>query len=238
MMKRPFWVRSAPPQWSEGLTPPWMIKGLIGNYPGHMGKLSAFVSALDAGHVPHEIEDHDAEEIIVNLSGELDVVSSEPTRRLGPGGFFHVPPRARHAVRAAGPESAVFLIFKWTWQNRSGTTPEAKMFLVDGPGFHGVADEGGISRRRVCENQPLANGGRLVVETIRLAPQTGFPADTHEHDLMLVLLRGQMHGLGHVTAAPAVIYYPAGTAHGLMPLSPDSIEMIAFEFHPPSPGVL
>ena len=70
----------------------------------------------------------------------------------------------------------------------------------------------------MCENQPLANGGRLVVDAIRLTPQTGFPLHSHEHDLMLVLLRGQMHGLGHITSAPAVIYYPAGTPHGLEPL--------------------
>ena len=49
MIKRRFWVRSAPPQWSEGLSGPWIIKGLIGNYPGHMGQISVFVSSPRRG---------------------------------------------------------------------------------------------------------------------------------------------------------------------------------------------
>ena len=116
----------------------------------------------------------------------------------------------------------VSLMFKWTWQNVVERARGQDVFLLTGLGFMAWPTKAVSHRRRVCENQPLANGGRLVVEAIRLTPQTGFPAHTHEHDLMLVLLRGQMHGLGHVTAAPAVIYYPAGTAHGLSAAQPGS----------------
>lgn len=235
MIKRAFWVRSAPPQWSEGLSPPWMIRGLMGNYPGYMGQMSVFVSTLEGGHIPHPLEAHDQEEILVTLSGGLELLTGERTHRLGPGGLVHVPPQGRHRIRAVGPESPEFFVFKWTWQNVLGTKPNATTFVLEGHGFDRADDQAVIYQRRVCENQPLANGGRMVVETLRLPPQTGYPLHSHDHDLMLVLLGGQMHGLGHVTSAPAVIYYPAGTMHGLQPVSPDPIEMIAFEFHRPSP---
>lgn len=233
MIKRRFWVRSASPQLAEGMTSGWTIKGLMGNYPGYMGQISAYHSVLSAGHMPHEINAHDEEELIVMLSGRLDVLTPARSHRIGPGGFVHLPPRDLHAVRSAGPESTGFLVFKWTWQNAARTRPEATPFLFDGDGFDRLTDQGGIQRRRVCESQPLANGGRLVVETIRLAPHVGYSAHSHDHDLMLILLRGHMHALGHITCGPAIVYYPAGTPHGLAPLSPDPIEMIAFEFHRP-----
>ncbi len=234
MNKRRFWIRSASPEWAEGMTSPWTIKTLMGNYPGYMGQISAYHSVLSAGHMPHEINAHDEEELIVILSGELDVLTPERSHRIVPGGFAHLPPRDLHAVRSAGPESTGFLVFKWTWQNAAHTRPDATPFLFDGDELASRVDQDGIHRRRVCESQPLANGGRLVAETIRLAPQVGYPAHSHDHDLMLILLRGHMHALGHLTCAPAIVYYPAGTPHGLAPLSPDPIEMIAFEFHRPS----
>jgi quercetin dioxygenase-like cupin family protein len=211
-----------------------MIRGLMGDYPGYMGQMSVFVSNLEVGHVPHDIHAHDHEEIIVNLSGCLEWLTDEETHRLGPGGFAHVPPQSQHTIQAVGLESAEFLIFKWTWQNTTGTKPNATTFVLEGHGFDRAGDQAAIHRRRVCENQPLANGGRLVVETLRLSPQTAYPSHSHDHDLMLVLLGGRMHGLGHTTSAPAVVYYPAGTMHGLEPLSPDPTEMIAFEFHRPA----
>ena len=230
MMERRFWVRSIPAGLEASAVSPWTIKPMIWEYPGLMGRISGFYSVLVAGHQPHPIRSHDQEELIVCLSGELDVLTSGRTDRLGPGGFVYLPPEDRHAIRAVGPESPIFLVFKWEWQNPQAR-PEAAPFVVDGHGFDRVTDQGGIYRRRVCENQPLAGGGRLVAETIRMMPMTGFPAHTHEHDLMLVLFRGRMHGLGHVTTAPAVIYYSANTPHGLEPLNPDPVEMIAFEFH-------
>jgi quercetin dioxygenase-like cupin family protein len=235
MSKRYFWIRSASPRWSEGLTPPWMIQGLIGDYPGYMGRMSVFVSALESRHIPHPLETHDQEEMLVNLSGGLDLLAGERTHRLGPGGFVHVPPGVRHRVQAVGPEPSEFLVFKWTWQNVLGANPNATTFVLEGHGLDRADDQAGIYRRRVCENQPLANGGRMVIETFRVPPQTGYPLHSHDHDLMFVLLGGQMHGLGHTTSAPAVIYYPAGTMHGLQPVNQDPIEMIAFEFHRPSP---
>ena len=237
MIKRRFWVRSAPSQWREGLSGPWIIRGLIGNYPGYMGQISAFVSSLEGGHFPHRLEAHDEEELLVNLSGGLEWLTGERTYQLGPGAVVHVPPQDRHRIRAIGPEPAEFLVFKWTWQNLLGTRPDATTFILEGHGFDRASDQTGIHRRRVCENQPLANGGRLIVDAIRITPQTGYPLHAHEHDLMLVLLSGQMHGLGHITSAPAVIYYPAGTMHGLQPVSADPIEMIAFEFHRPPAGI-
>lgn len=234
MNKRPFWVRSASSEGAEARTPGWTIKTLKGNYPGFMGVVSAYYSALSRAQTPHDMHSHAEEEILVVLSGELAVLTAERHTRIGPGSFFYVPPGAVHTIQSVGLGSTDFLVFKWTSQSAAHTRPEATVFLFGADALGPWTQDAGIHRQRVCKDQPLANGGRLVAEAICLAPRTGYPAHSHDHDLMLILLRGQMHALGHTTSAPAIIYYPAGTVHGLAPLNPDPIDMLAFEFHRPS----
>jgi quercetin dioxygenase-like cupin family protein len=210
-----------------------MVKTLIAHYPGHMGALSAYYSILSAGHVPHEIHAHDEEEIIVLLSGKLDVLTPTRSYRIGPGSFIFHPPGDRHSIRSVGPAAAAFFIFKWTWENAARTRTGATLLLHNAAEARPRADQAGMQRRRVCEDRPLAQGGRLVADAIHIAPRAGYPAHSHEHDLLLVLLHGRLHGLGHVASAPAAIYYPAGTLHGCACVSADPIDMLAFEFHAP-----
>ncbi len=66
-----------------------------------------------------------------------------------------------------------------------------------------------------------------------MVPKTGYPVHSHDYDLLLVLTHGRLEGLGHLSEAPAVIYYPAGTPHGAAPTGVELTRMIAFEFHPP-----
>jgi hypothetical protein len=106
-----------------------------------------------------------------------------------------------------------------------------RVFEVDGSDFWN--DERHSRRQRLCEEQRLGNGGTLVVDAIRVAPQTEYPLRADDHDVMLVLLRGHIESLGPGFDAPAVVYGPAGMMGRLAPLSPDPIEMLAFEFHPP-----
>lgn len=235
MTRRPFWVRSVSAGPVVGEASNWIIRTLVKDRPAAMGSFSAYLSLLAAGHIPHGMHAHDEEEIIVLLLGHLDVHTPHLSRRIGPGSFFFHSPGDEHTHRSVGPESAVFLVFKWrSWEFAANTQPEAALPLFDADDLKAWPDRAGIHRQRVCEGLSLANGGMLVADAIRIAPRTGYPAHSHDHDLMLILLRGQMNALGHVTSAPAVVYYPAGTPHALSALRQDPIDMLAFEFHQPS----
>ncbi|MDS3861608.1 cupin domain-containing protein [Thermosynechococcaceae cyanobacterium BACA0444] len=229
--KLSYWVRSVPPVPLSHLESSWGIKPLYQDYPGLMGTLSTYYSVLAPGHIPHEIHTHDDEEIIVLLAGELDILAPDHRVPIGPGSFFHHPPHDPHTIEAVGSEVACFLVFKWKSELKPQTSETAEFFLFNAQDLPPWDQQKGFQLQVLCENQPLTNGGTLKVGLIHLAPNQGYPPHSHDHDLMLVLLHGEMKALGHNTNAPAVIYYPARTLHALAPVSPAPITIIEFEFH-------
>ncbi len=232
-MSRPlFWVRSLPQRGVEEPEIGWSIRPLLKNYLGLMGNLCVYDSLLDVNQIPHELHAHTAAEIIVLLSGCLDIIGPENRVRVcGAGSFFHHPPGDWHTLQSVGPEAARFLVFKWSRDVPSQELVKASTLIFDARSWQRGIEQSGIQRYRPSEAQPLENGGKLVTEVIRIAPATGYPVHAHDHDLVLILLRGQMLGLGHDTCAPAIIYYPAGMPHALAPTSPEPIDLLAFEFH-------
>lgn len=191
-----------------------------------MGSFSAFTAVLRAGTTPHAIHAHAEEEQIVVLSGELDAIIDDETHRIGPGGFCHFPADSRHIIRSIGPDDTTFLVFKWNWQPGE-SQPGSIFFTAEAMGPKGP----GIDRHRICQDHPLANGSTLTAELIRIDAHSGYPLHTHDHDLMLIVLRGQLHGFHPPASAPSVIYYPAKTPHMMAPLHPEPTEMLALEFH-------
>jgi quercetin dioxygenase-like cupin family protein len=229
MINRPFWIRSAPTP--EPVEPELTIRTLKGNYPGPMGAISAYTAILRARKRPHEIHTHREEEQVVVLSGELDAFAGDETHRLGPGSFFHIPSGVPHCVDSVGPDDTAFLVFKWTWQSAAASPAKTVPIFFTARALEPWKEQPGIQRRRICQDTSLANGTRLTAEFIRAGAHSGYPGHTHDHDLMLILLRGQLHGFHPPTSAPAVIYYPAKTPHMMAPLHPEPTEMIALEFH-------
>lgn len=227
-----FWVRSLPQRGVEEPETGWSIRPLLKYYRGLMGSLCVYDSLLGVNQIPHELHSHMDAEIIVLLSGCLDIIGPENRVRVcGAGSFFHHPPGDWHTLQSVGPEAARFLVFKWSRDVPRQEVVNASTLIFDARSWQPANEQPGIQRYRPSEAQPLENRGRLVTEVIRIAPDTGYPPHTHDHDLMLILLRGQMRGLGHDTSAPAIIYYPAGMPHALAPLSPEPIDLLAFEFH-------
>ena len=229
VINRPFWIRSAPTP--DPVGPAITIRALKGNYPGLMGTFSAYTAILRASSSPHELHTHREEEQIVVLSGELDVFVEDQTDRLGPGGFCHFPSGSGHAISAVGPEDTAFLVFKWSWESTSGSPAKTVPVLFTAKVLEPWTEQRGVQRHRICQAKSLANGATLTAEFIRVGPHSGYPGHTHDHDLLLVLLRGQLHGFHPPASAPAIIYYPAKTPHMMAPLHPEPTEMIALEFH-------
>jgi mannose-6-phosphate isomerase-like protein (cupin superfamily) len=226
-----FWVRSIPTITAAEQTSDWEIETLLKDYPGIMGTISAYYSVLRPGCIPHEIHSHHEEEIMVLLSGHLDIISPSTRLRVGPGSFLHHPPGDRHTIQSVGIESAAFLVFKWKWEKPNQTQPEANFFCFNADKLAPWDEQKSIQCQQACPSQPLANDGRLGVNFCRILPQSGYPAHKHEHDLIVILLSGQLHGMGHTNSAPAFIYYPAGTIHGMSPNNSDVVNILEFQFH-------
>ncbi len=234
MRRPPFWVMTLTDTYVDEPANGWEINGLLKGFRGVMGNVDVYVSRLGVNQMPHEIHSHAEEEIIILLSGHLDILSPSGRVGLGPGSFFHHPPKDSHTIQSMGPETACFVILKWSWDAPLQDYAKAKTLIYNASTWQPATDCPGIQRHRISDHQPLGNGGRLACESIRIAPETGYPAHAHDHDLMLILLSGRVSGLGHHTKAPAIIYYPAGTPHALATICPEPIDLLAFEFHPPT----
>lgn len=228
-----FWVRSIPTLNAEERASNLTVKTVMKDYPGAMGRLSVYYLVLRPGTIPHEIHAHDEEEIFVLLSGHLDIISPANRLRVEPGSFFHHPPGDLHTIESVGSEAAAFLAFRWTWEKSNQTQPQANFFWFDANKLATWDDRTGIQRQQVCDRQPLANGGELVVHYCHVLPKSPCRPHQDPHDVILVLLSGQFYGMGHTNSAPAVIYYPAGITHAIFPNHSDPIEMLEFDFHRP-----
>ena len=227
--RRPFWVRSAETASAMTQMEQWSYRALKRDFPGYMGLFSAYVLTLDAGGWPHDVHAHVDEEILIPLSGAVDMVEHGSVRRLTSSDLVLHAPWHEHTHVGAPSGPAALLAFKWA---APGSTGEGSSRQVEVANLDLEETEAlrGIRRRRIWTRRPLTSGSTMTVESVQLQPSTGYPMHTHDHDLVLVVTAGQLVTFGVAIQAPAVIYYPAGTPHGGAAGS-EPLRMIALDFH-------
>lgn len=234
MEQRHFWARSIPPRQDLDGTG-WTIKPLIRESPGFMGSLSIYYSTLAPGVIPHDIHQHPQEEIEVLLSGELEVVTPGQSTRIGPGSFHYQPAGHPHTIRGVGDESARFILMRWRPSPPEGTVTPSGSLVFDAATMAPWGQRPGIQQQQLSPPLTLANGTRLIVYANHWPAQTGYPVHADPFDVLAILLRGRLSGIAHDTRAPAVIFYPAGVAHGVAPVEDGPSLALYFQFYPCQP---
>lgn len=227
--RRPFWIRSARTDTAMTVRDRWAYRTLKRDFPGFMGLFSAHVLRLERGAWPHEVHGHVDEEILIPLSVGVTMVEAGSSRRLSPGDLVFHTPWHQHTHTGETVEPSSILVLRWTVPGAIVVNSSATVDVTD-TSLAGVADRHGIRRRRIGTNRPLTSG-TMTVEAIELAPGVGYPVHAHDHDLVLIVTEGQLVDYGTTIPAPSVIYYPAGTPHGAVPLHQGITRMIALEFH-------
>ena len=71
-------------------------------------------SRLAAGRIPHEIHEHDEEELLIPISGEVEIVKPEGATAIGPGWLVYHSSSSPHTIRATGAEDATYLVLRWS----------------------------------------------------------------------------------------------------------------------------
>lgn len=229
--RRKFWVRSVGPirgQVAEG----WTITPLVRDYPGLMGSLTVYASTLEPGVMPHAMHSHPEEEIELLLRGELELITPEQTFRLGPGSLHFQPAGASHTMRSVGSEPALFLVLKWSAEGDIGAAEPSGRAVFDGTTLAQWEERPGIQRQPLGGPLTLANGTQLVVYAAHWRAQSGCRLHVDPHDSLVVLAAGRWAGFGHDTEAPAVVYYPAGAAHGVRAVDAEPTLAFYLQFYP------
>jgi mannose-6-phosphate isomerase-like protein (cupin superfamily) len=230
--RRNFWVRTIPPPDEPGPTG-WTISPLVRDYAGHMGSLSLYHSILATGRIPHEVHQHPQEEIEILLSGELELIRPGRTTRIKPGGFHYQAPDSPHTIQAVGREPSHFLVLQWSCLVPRSADSIPEHLVYDPARLLPWVKRPGIQRQQLCSPLDLTNGSQLHIYAAHWPEDTGYQVHTDPFDVLIVLLRGRLSGLGHDTRAPAVIFYPAGMPHGVFPTDGGPLLALYFQFYPP-----
>lgn len=199
----------------------------------NVADLTCHASVLIHGHSPHPPHRHEEEEILILLSGEADLLLPDRRMRLKAGQLVYYPAQFAHTLEATSNAPASYLMFKWRNVAAAGT--DSLLTFRHARPFEDAPDSTvreGLSVRGLFQG-PTTWLHRLECHVSTMPPGGGYEPHVDAHDVAIVLLDGQVETLGERVGARAVIFHPAGEAHGLRNPGDIDARYLVIEFHGP-----
>ncbi len=200
-------------------------------------ELSCHVSVLRQGKCPHPPHRHAEEEILLVLAGEVDVILPElqgphgEPRRLISGEFAYYPAGFWHTLRAASPAPAHYLMLKWSGGTAGAAPPLSHgVFTAFGPPEHHPRNADGFSPCKLFEG-PTAWLSRLRGHVSIMDPGAGYPPHTDDYDAIVIVLDGEIETLGKKVRPHGIVFFAAGSAHGIRNPGNAPARYLVFELH-------
>jgi len=222
-----------PPDEESGWKPYFIFNGSTGN----LRSLSCHVSVLTQNTCPHPPHAHDEEEILMLLSGEVDIIiqagdspGESHRKQLKPGQFVYYPAAFFHTLETTSIDPANYLMFKWR-SDKANKEPKLQFGQFDM--LHRTDDsaiEEGFEYRLVFDG-PTAYLRRLQCHTSTLTPGAGYEPHIDAYDVAIVVVEGEVQTLGERLGPHSVIFYPGGEPHGMHNPGNVIAKYIVFEFH-------
>jgi hypothetical protein len=215
----------------------WMPHPLFRGSTRGIHDLSCHASVLAPGSCPHPPHAHQEEELLLLLSGQVEIIlpdlrdpGEEQTRRLVPGRLVYYPYGFSHTLTTVSDEAANYLMFKWTClaREKESELGFGEFDLLDPGG--GFQTKGGFNIRVVFEG-PTGYLGKLQCHTSTLPPGVGYEPHADKHDVCIVVLEGEVETIGQRVRPHGVIYYAPGKPHGMRNPGGESARYVVFEFH-------
>jgi len=199
--------------------------------------LSCHASVLTHGQRPHPPHLHEEEEILLLLSGEVDLIipsleKLEGTQRkpLKSGELVYYPAHFAHTLETVSSEPANYLMFKWRSDPSRADSPLAfgHFCVFDAAGEPQV--ETGLHTRIVFEG-PTTYLRTLQCHTSTLTAGAGYDPHIDAYEVAIVVLEGEIETLGERVGPHSVIFYPSGEPHGMFNPGNVTARYVVFEFH-------
>ena len=199
----------------------WNPYPVFSGTPGGRPSLGCHVSVLMPGNSPHPPHSHAEEELLLLLSGEVELRFSrrEPTR-LRPGEFVYYPAHFAHTLQTTSMDPATYVMFKWRGEpaaDRGAPLPFGRFDTAGAPGLLFQASTGQLAK--------------LHSHVTVLEPGDGYVPHTDPYDVAIVILTGEVETLGARAEQYDVIHYLAGEAHGMQNVGDVAARYVVFEFH-------
>ncbi len=210
-------------------------------FKGHTKGLytwSGHVSVLAKGTTPHPPHTHPYEEVLVLLTGAVDIVvpdapgaGQDGRISLRPGQFVYYPRGFAHTLETTSPDAANYLMFDWTNPKANRRTDALRFDVFDTSAAAGSGEpQGGLATRVVFEGS-TAYLRRLHCHVSTLSPGGGYEPHADPYDVAIVVLEGEVETLGRTVRPHGIIVYPSGTPHGIHNPGRTAARYVVFEFH-------
>ena len=219
--------------------------------PRSLYKLVAHGSILSPATSPHDPHGHVEEELIIILSGSVRIIRTEQDGRtrispplsapvhkpcdvsggspgaLSRGAFAYHAAMRPHTIQNCGETPAAYICLKWVGRNtgKAGFLESADHV----PEYRCDAAQEWTSRI-VFESATQALN-KLHCHTSVMKPGAGYDPHRDEHDVILILLDGEVETLGRRVSSDTVVYYHGGEAHGMRSVGSRAARYLVFEFH-------
>lgn len=200
--------------------------------------MDAHVSVLNPGHCPHPPHCHLAEELLIVLDGQAEVLIPDGPETNGarvetlvPGAFAYYPAYQYHTIRNVSAAPVTYLIFKWRgppWE-----VEEPLSTLVLNMGSKIAENNFKPMALRVLFQGPTAYLGELHAHVTDLQPGAGYAPHTDKYDVAILVFSGLVETLGQTIGPGGSIWYSAGEAHGILNVGTEVARYLVFEFHAP-----
>jgi quercetin dioxygenase-like cupin family protein len=201
--------------------------------------LSCHTSVLIQNHCPHPPHQHKEEEILLLLTGEVDLILPDwqfsdgaRRKRLQPGELVYYPAQFAHTLQTTSDEPANYLMIKWHDTDKS--TAADSPFAFNHSNLFSSADdsavEAGFHPRLVFEG-PTNYLRKLQCHVSTLTPGAGYEPHIDAYDVLIIVLEGEIETLGERMQPHSVIFYPAGEPHGMLNPGDTVAKYVVFEFH-------
>lgn len=215
----------------------WQIFKIFKGRTSCMKRMSCHMSVLREGATPHLPHSHPEEELIIVVSGQVDIIrvggtasQTESAERIGPGAFVYHAAYQSHTICSVGPGPATYLVFRW--KGKQGTD---KADVLQSSTFHigtrkATIGQKGFKQSRILKG-PTQYLSKLRAHVSILEPGAGYPPHRDPYDVAIVVLRGTVETLNRQVGPHSVIFYFANELHGMKNPGKTEASYLVFEFH-------
>jgi mannose-6-phosphate isomerase-like protein (cupin superfamily) len=213
----------------------WKPHGLFRGSTVDIADLRCHVSVLEPGRSPHTPHRHEAEELLVIIEGEVELLLEDGAdasgiRRhvVGPGTFAYYPGGFAHTIENTSAAPVTYCMLKWKGDARNVETPlGARVVALDQPADPTIGER---AITDVLDGQTTYLR-QLHAHTTTLPPGVGYEPHRDSYDVGIVTLAGRLETLGEQVDAPGVVFYAAGEPHGMRNVGDEPAHYLVFELH-------
>lgn len=216
---------------------PWRPLPVFRGSTPALDLLSCHAAVLAPGHSPHPPHAHQDEELLIVLDGEAELlIADRPEHaaarpvRVKTGDFAYYPAYQHHTIRNPGDRPVRYLMFRWNRGQSKPLPATLNHFVLRDPLTADPVAGRGFSARKVAEGttQWLR---KFHCHSSIVAPGAGYAPHADAYDVAMLIESGTVRTLGREARPGDIVFYPAGSLHGLRNAGTEPARYRVFEFH-------